>query len=141
MSLTKELVLSNIANFCEFSKIFNKCSEKLQNTLLELIIKGSQYSCNKNDYIKNMKETSVRFQKPYSEGRRSQNYCMFSLQSGLNRIIVDFRTDGTMINSEILQIKNIGNAYSGGFEWHRIILQSEKEVDEVVRLISKCYEG
>lgn len=140
MKITKEIILDEIESTSVFKNIFNKCNQELQDILVKLIIESSQYSCNRNGYIKNMENTGVRFQKPCSAGRKSQNYCMMSLNPRLKRILVDVRTDGRFMKSEILGLNNLGNRYSGGFEWHRFAVKVEEEIEEAVRLIKECYE-
>jgi len=122
MALTKERLLEEISESSGFSTVFNSCSRELQNLLINLVIEISRYSCNREGYVKNMKETSIRFEKPYLVGRKNQNYCMLTLRPRLNQIVVD-------------------NKYNGGFEWHRFVVKDENEIKEAVRLISKCYEG
>lgn len=141
MALTKERLLEEISESSGFSTVFNSCSRELQNLLINLVIEISRYSCNREGYVKNMKETSIRFEKPYLVGRKNQNYCMLTLRPRLNQIVVDVRTDGKFINSETLKLINLGNKYNGGFEWHRFVVKDENEIKEAVRLISKCYEG
>jgi len=141
MAITKEKIQNEILGFSVVSDIFHKCKQEMQYLLIELVVETSRYSCNQEGYVKNMKETSIRFQKPYFIGRRSQNYCMLTLQPQLDRILVDVRTDGKSIDSEILKLSHLGNRYSGGFEWHRFTVKKENEIEEAVRLISKCYEG
>ncbi|AEV69475.1 hypothetical protein [Acetivibrio clariflavus] len=63
MTITKECLLEEISESSEFSKIFKNCSRELQDLLIKLVIEISKYSCNKEGYVKNMKETSIRFQK------------------------------------------------------------------------------
>lgn len=141
MAIAKELILNEISESSVVSYIFNKCSQVVQELLIKLVTESSRYSCNQKGYVKNMKETSIRFQKPYLVGRRSQNYCMLTLQPQLNRILVDVRTDGKFVDSETLKLTNLGKRYNGGFEWYRFTVKSENEIEEAVRLISKCYEG
>lgn len=141
MAITKERIVEEISGSSVVSNILHKCNQELQDLLIKLVNESSRYSCNQEGYVKNMKETSIRFQKPYLVGRRSQNYCMFTLQPQLNRILVDVRTDGKFVDSETLKLTNLGNRYNGGFEWHRFTVKRENEITEAVRLISKCYEG
>jgi len=70
MALTKERLLEEISESSGFSTVFNSCSRELQNLLINLVIEISRYSCNREGYVKNMKETSIRFEKPYLVGRK-----------------------------------------------------------------------
>ncbi|NLP13175.1 MAG: hypothetical protein GX383_01535 [Clostridium sp.] len=141
MALTRESFREEISKSSTFSNIFNKCSPDLQELLINLAVELSPYSCNEEGYVKNMTETSVRFEKPYLTGRKRQNYCMLTLRPKQKYIIVDVRTDGRPISSEILIPKNLGNRYNGGFEWHCFIIEDEREIEEAVRLVSKFYKG
>lgn len=141
MELTKEDLLDEIKACKIFSNVFYKASEQLQDILIKLVVESSKYSCNKGSYIKDMRETSIRFQKPYIEGRKSQNYCMFTLHPQLNRILVDLRTDGIVLNSEQIEKVNLGSYYNGGFEWIRLRVNNEEDIDEAIELISQCYKG
>lgn len=141
MKITRERILNEISNSSVVSNIFYKFNTDLQDILLKLVIESSMYSCNEEKYIRNMKETSISFQKPYLVGRRSQNYCMLTLQPQFNRILVEIRTDGLFIDSQMIELNNLGNKYNGGLEWYSFIINSGNEIEEAVRLISKCYEG
>lgn len=141
MKITRERILSEILSSSEVCNIFNKCTLDLQEILLKLVIESSDYSCNEEKYVKNMKGTSIRFQKPYLVGRRRQNYCMLTLQPQFNLIVVDVRTDGIFIDSQTIELNNLGNKYNGGTELYRFAINKQDEIEEAVRLISKCYEG
>gem|GEM_PF-574539 len=141
MELNKKGLLEEIKACKVFSSVFYKASEQLQDILIKFVIESSRYSCNKESYVKNMRETSIRFQKPYIEGRKNQNYCMFTLHPHLNRILVDLRTDGIILNSSQIEIANLGNYYNGGFEWIRFRVTKEEDIDEAIKLISQCYKG
>lgn len=139
MQVSKDRLLKEISKKNRFSYVFDKCDRDLQELFLNLVTQGSYYSCNNGDYVKNMDKTSIRFEKPYTEGRKSQNYCMFTVQTGLNRILVEVRTDGRTIESPSLNLRNLGDRYNGGFEWHSFTVESEDEIAEALRIISKCY--
>ncbi|WP_270215377.1 hypothetical protein [Clostridium butyricum] len=141
MKITRERILNEILSSSEVCNIFHKCTLDLQEVLLKLVIESSEYSCNEEKYVKNMKETSIRFQKPYLVGRRRKNYCMLTFQPQFNRILVEVRTDGIFIDSQTIELNNIGNKYNGGFEWYGFSINKQDEIEEAVRLISKCYEG
>jgi len=85
-----------------FSTVFNSCSRELQNLLINLVIEISRYSCNREGYVKNMKETSIRFEKPYLVGRKNQNYCMLTLRPRLNQIVVDVRQTVSLLIQKLL---------------------------------------
>ena len=141
MKITRERILNEILSSSEVCNIFHECTLDLQEVLLKLVIESSEYSCNEEKYVKNMKETSIRFQKPYLVGRRRKNYCMLTFQPQFNRILVEVRTDGIFIDSQTIELNNIGNKYNGGFEWYGFSINKQDEIEEAVRLISKCYEG
>jgi hypothetical protein len=141
MPITKECIIKEISESDVVFNIYKNCSWELQDLLIKLVTEISRYSCNQEGYVKNMKETSIRFQKSYLSGRRSQNYCMLTLQPRLNRISVDLRTDDRFVESETLTLTKLGDRYNGGTNWHRFFIRNENEIEEAVQLISKCYEG
>ena len=141
MKITRERILNEILSSSEVCNIFHKGTLDLQEVLLKLLIESSVYSCNENKYIRNMKETSICLKKEYTVGRKIQNYCMLTLKPEFNHILVDVRTDGIFLDSQTIELNNIGNKYNGGTEWYRFAINKQDEIEEAVRLISKCYEG
>lgn len=139
----------NIINFISESptlkNMFNSAGKELRQLFLELIQETIEYSDNKPGksglYAKDMKETSFRFAKIYSEakGRKLQNYCMYTFSSANNCIYVDLRTDGINIKSEILNLTSRGNCFNGGYEWYRFIIRKKDEIVEAKCLISLVY--
>ncbi len=140
MNISKDTILKEISSNNHFADVFFRCNGDLRDLFLNLVSKSSYYSCNNGDYIKNMARTSVRLSKPYSTGRRSQNYCMFTLNTKQNGILVDVRTDGKLIESKSFNLINIGNRYNGGFEWYRFSVRNNDDIEEAINIISKCYE-
>lgn len=142
MKITKERILDEISNTSVVLDLFKKCNQPLQDLFLKLVMESSRYSCNIGEYVKNMNVTSIRLQKPYLVGRRSQNYCMFTLRPNSNYILVDIRTDEKLVDSEVLQLTKLRKGrYNGGTNWYRFIVKNASDIDEAIRLISICYEG
>ncbi|MCH3964292.1 MAG: hypothetical protein LKE46_08435 [Clostridium sp.] len=124
----------------EFSNVFDKCSDYLQDLFFKLAIAVSEYSCNKKPYVKDMESIGFRLEKPYTTGRKSQNYFMLTLKPQFNVIDVFVRTDGVPIHSRILELDNKGNRFSGGFEWYEFSVSEEEDIPEAVRIASILYK-
>ena len=130
-------VMEEISRSSVFANIFSKTNEDTKQLFKKLASESSIYSCNDKGYVKNMAETGYRLAKPYSTGRKIQNYCMFTLLS--NQIIIDIRTDLKPISSKTLDLVNRGNCFQGGIEWHRFRISEESDLPETLRLIEYCY--
>ncbi|WP_242951245.1 hypothetical protein [Clostridium kluyveri] len=105
-----------------------------------MVIGVSKYSCNKGSYVKNMRDTGFRFEKPYATGRKNQNYCMLTLKPQSNNIDVFVRTDGMPIDSQILELNNVGNKFNGGFGWYQFSVKNENDIAEAVRIAVILYK-
>jgi hypothetical protein len=140
MKLSRERIENEIAEKPAFSNVFHKCSDYLQELFFELAIAVSEYSCNRKSYVKNMKDIGFRLEKPYTTGRKNQNYFMLTLKSQLNSIDVFVRTDGMPIDSQILDLDNVGNKFNGGSEWYEFSVKEKGDIPEAVRIASVLYK-
>ncbi|WP_368490696.1 hypothetical protein [Clostridium sp. BJN0013] len=140
MELTKERIKNEMADCPNFYNVFYKCDDYLKKLFFKLTIDISKYSCNKGSYVKNMKDTGFRFEKPYTTGRKNQNYCMLTLKPQFNSIDVFVRTDRIPIDSQVLELNNIGNRFNGGFEWYKFSVRDEGDIAEAVRIASILYK-
>lgn len=87
-----------------------------------------------------MKDTGLRLEKPYTTGRRNQNYFMLTLRPKFNDIDVFVRTDGIHIDSKVIELNNVGNRFTGGWEWYEFSVKEEEDIPEAVRIASILYK-
>ena len=146
----KKYNYEDIMNFISESNIlqrlFEECNDSLKILFTTLIADTLPYSANEPGksglYAKEMEKTSFRLSKNYQgRGRKIQNYCMYTLRPTSEKIIVDLRTDGVLINSEVLHLDNRGNCFNGGCEWHQFEVKKMAEIYEAVRLIKYIYQN
>ncbi|WP_238899604.1 hypothetical protein [Clostridium sp. YIM B02500] len=133
-------VMELISKSKGFYNTFLRANDNIKKLFIQLACESSIFSCNDNGYVKEMVETGYRLAKRYIRGRRIQNYCMFTISSE-QKVIIDVRTDGLEIKSEIINLMNRGNCFSGGFEWYRFSIKSESELVEALKLIELCYKN
>ena len=130
-------VMVEISKASVFSNTYLKAHEDIKQLFKKLASESSIYSCNDKGYAKDMVETGYRLAKPYSTGRKIQNYCMFTILS--NQIVIDLRTDRKPIPSETLDLVNKEDCFQGGFEWHSFRISKESELPETLRLIEHFF--
>lgn len=145
MNYSREDIIDFISESITLKNIFQISKDELKKLFIDLVYNTIDYSDNipgkSGLYAKEMKETSFRFSKIYTEvrGRKLQNYCMFTLSPSNQCIYVDLRTDGIKIQSDVFDLINRGNCYNGGFEWYRFIVRKKAEVAEAKQLINFIY--
>lgn len=137
--MNKAEVKEEIFKSKKFSNTFERANDDIKELFIKLACKSSIFSRNNNGYAKEMSETGYRLAKSYTSGRKIQNYCMYTISSS-NKIIIDIRTDGINISSDIIKLINRGNCFNGGNEWYRFQITKESELSEALRLIEVCYK-
>lgn len=135
--LSEAEVMVEISKTSVFSQTYSKANEDIKQLFKKLACASSIYSCNNKGYAKNMAETGYRLAKTYRNGRKIQNYCMFTIL--INQIVIDLRTDRKPISSETLALAIIKERFQGGEEWHRFRISNESELPETLRLIEHFF--
>ncbi|HHW31029.1 MAG TPA: hypothetical protein GXX20_05040 [Clostridiaceae bacterium] len=123
-------------------KKYNKCGEKTKLLFDNLIEQSSKY-CSSHSSV-NMKEYHYRLQKEYpnAKGRKTQNFCVYTLTPFRNGVTIHLRTDGKSVSSKVLNLDVISEcSYLTGKEWVKFGVKSEEDLDETIKLIEKIYKS